>query len=79
MNYEIADVQNVTASKPHGEKADVEVRVTTESGEGDVEITQAGNLKIGQITIQRKGGDNGRQTAKMLQFKINPVQLCELK
>ena len=44
-------------------------------GDGDVEITKAGNLKIGRITMQRKGGDNCRDTANMLQFKINPVQL----
>ena len=31
------------------------------------------------ITMQRKGGDNGRETAKMLQFKINPVQLFDAK
>ena len=48
-------------------------------GDGDVEITKAGNLKIGRITMQRKGGDNGRDTANMLQFKINPVQLFEWK
>lgn len=48
-------------------------------GEGKVEITRAGNLKIGRITMQRKGGDGGRETAKMLQFKINPVQLFEAK
>lgn len=47
--------------------------------EGPVEITKAGNLKLGRITMQRKGGDNGRDTAKMLQFKINPVQLFEAK
>ncbi|MBM4076357.1 MAG: type II restriction endonuclease, partial [Planctomycetes bacterium] len=46
-------------------------------GDGPVEITKSGNLKIGRITMQRKGGDNGRDTAKMLQFKINPVQLFE--
>ncbi|MCA9085331.1 MAG: hypothetical protein KDA81_14810 [Planctomycetaceae bacterium] len=46
-------------------------------GEGDVELTRAGNLKIGRISMQRKGGDNGRETAKMLQFKINPVQLFD--
>jgi len=44
---------------------------------GDVQITKAGNLKIGRITMQRKGGDNGRETAKMLQFKMNPVELFE--
>lgn len=42
---------------------------------GEVVMTRAGNLKIGRIGMQRKGGDNGRETAKMLQFKINPVQL----
>ncbi|MEQ1762789.1 MAG: hypothetical protein ABL984_06525 [Pyrinomonadaceae bacterium] len=40
-----------------------------------MEITRAGNLKIGRITMQRKGGDGGRETAKMLQFKINPALL----
>lgn len=45
--------------------------------EGDVVMTRAGNLKIGRISMQRKGGDNGRETAKMLQFKINPVDLFE--
>ena len=47
--------------------------------EGPVELTRSGNLKIGRITMQRKGGDNGRDTAKMLQFKINPVQLFDAK
>lgn len=44
---------------------------------GPVEITKAGNLKLGRITMQRKGGDNGRETAKMLQFKMNPVELFD--
>ncbi len=47
--------------------------------EGKVEITRAGNLKIGRVTMQRKGGDGGRETAKMLQFKFNPVQLFDAK
>jgi len=47
--------------------------------EGPVVITRAGNLKIGRITMQRKGGDGGRETAKMLQFKINPAQLFDAK
>ena len=42
--------------------------------EGDVKITPKGSLKIGRITMQGKGGDAGRETAKMLQFKINPVK-----
>jgi hypothetical protein len=48
-------------------------------GEGKVEITRNGNLKIGRITMQRKGGDAGRDTAKMLQFKINPALLFDAK
>jgi len=48
-------------------------------GEGKVEITRAGNLKIGRIGMQRKGGDGGRETAKMLQFKINPALLFDAK
>ncbi len=44
-------------------------------GEGKIELTRNGNLKIGRITMQRKGGDAGRDTAKMLQFKINPALL----
>lgn len=47
--------------------------------EGKVEITRSGNLKIGRVTMQRKGGDGGRETAKQLQFKINPVQLFDAK
>lgn len=43
--------------------------------DGDVEITNRGNLKIGKITMQRKGGDAGRDTAKMLQFKVDPIEL----
>ena len=44
-------------------------------GAGDIRITPQGSLKIGKIGMQRKGGDKGRNTAKMLQFKINPVEL----
>jgi hypothetical protein len=47
--------------------------------EGSVEITRAGNLKIGRITMQRKGGDGGRETAKMLQFKLNPTLLFDIR
>ncbi|MEK7654520.1 MAG: type II restriction endonuclease [Patescibacteria group bacterium] len=46
-------------------------------GSGDVRITDQGSLKIGQIGMQRKGGDGGRDSAKMLQFKVNPVLLFE--
>ena len=46
-------------------------------GAGDVRITIEGSLKIGKIGMQRKGGDGGRESAKLLQFKINPVELFE--
>lgn len=46
-------------------------------GQGDVRITSQGSLKIGKIGMQRKGGDGGRNTSKMLQFKINPVELFD--
>jgi hypothetical protein len=50
-------------------------------GSGAVRITREGSLKIGIIGMQRKGGDGGRKTASMLQFKINPVELfhCDKK
>jgi hypothetical protein len=44
-------------------------------GSGDIRLTREGSLKIGKIGMQRKGGDGGRESAKMLQFKINPVEL----
>ena len=47
-------------------------------GNGKVIITKLGNIKIGRVTMQRKGGDGGRKTAKMLQFKINPAELFDL-
>jgi hypothetical protein len=64
------------------EKATWTIRTTAEAarffGDGEIEITPAGSLKIGRITMQRKGGDNGRESANMLQFKINPLELLEL-
>jgi len=47
-------------------------------GNGTVSITEKGSLKIGRITIQRKGGDGGRATANMLQFKIDPTDLFDI-
>lgn len=44
---------------------------------GDVIFSPRGSLYIGQVTMQRKGGDGGRPTANMLQFKINPASLME--
>jgi hypothetical protein len=46
--------------------------------QGDIIITKRGNFVIGRITMQRKGGDGGRITANMLQFKMNPAELFEI-
>lgn len=40
---------------------------------GEMLITDRGS--ISKITMQRKGRDNGRISANMLQFKINPCEL----
>ena len=42
---------------------------------GDVRISPKGSIYIGNVTVQRKGGDGGRDTANMLQFKLDPAQL----
>ena len=48
-------------------------------GSGDIKISKKGSLSIGNITMQRKGGDGGRKTAQMLQFKIHPNSLFDLQ
>lgn len=47
-------------------------------GSGEIKISRQGSIKFGRVTIQRKGGDRGRQTANMLQFKIDPTELFEI-
>jgi len=44
-------------------------------GEGEVRVSPRGSIFIGRITLQRKGGDGGRETGDMLQFKIRPCDL----
>ena len=46
--------------------------------DGSVEITKRGNLKLGKITVQRKGGNGGSITAQMLQFKFSPKEVLLL-
>lgn len=41
---------------------------------GTIEVTNRGNLKIGRMTAQRKGGT---PDPKSLQFKINPLDLFD--
>lgn len=47
-------------------------------GSGEILISSRGTFKIGKITMQRKGGDGGADTAKMLQFKIDPTELFNI-
>jgi len=48
-------------------------------GNGEVRITKQGSLKIGKIGMQRKGGDNGRPSSTMLQFKIDPCEIVKVQ
>lgn len=43
--------------------------------QGKVEISPRGSIRLGSVLIQRKGGDGGRDTSKMLQFKLDPTAL----
>ncbi len=45
------------------------------AGDCKVEFTKSGNIHLGNITLQRKGGDKGADSANMLQFKANPMIL----
>jgi len=45
------------------------------AGDCKVRFTTQGNIRLGNITLQRKGGDNGAESANMLQFKANPMLL----
>ncbi len=44
---------------------------------GEVAVSKRGSIALGQVLIQRKGGDGGRDTAKMLQFKLDPTTLFD--
>ncbi len=46
-------------------------------GNDEVVISKKGNIRIGKITMQRKGGDGGKKSAQMLQFKINPCLIFD--
>lgn len=46
-------------------------------GNGKVEVSPKGSIKFCKLTIQRKDGDNGRETANMLQFKLDPAELFD--
>ncbi|MDX2322882.1 hypothetical protein OXW40_01285 [Campylobacter hepaticus] len=87
MNYNIKDIQNIKAQKiERNFKVDVQVVILVQiklQNLQDVQNIQVklvsnvnrDSLKIGKITMQGKGGDNGRISANMLQFKINSFEL----
>jgi len=45
---------------------------------GEIFITKQGNIRIAKVGLQRKGGDGGRHTANMLQFKLDPTEIFDL-
>lgn len=47
-------------------------------GYGTVTMSPRGSINLGRVGIQRKGGDNGRDTANMLQFKVDPTELFDI-
>lgn len=47
-------------------------------GNGEISISPRGSIHFAKILIQRKGGDGGAESAKMLQFKLDPTELFEL-
>ena len=47
-------------------------------GDGTVSMSPRGSINLGRVGIQRKGGDNGRETANMLQFKVDPTELFDI-
>lgn len=47
------------------------------AGDCTARITNSGNIRLGNISLQRKGGDSGADTANMLQFKANPLILFQ--
>lgn len=44
-------------------------------GDYTVRLSSRSSLFIGRLFLQRKGGDAGRDSAKQIQFKINPLDL----
>src|SRR2546421_217010 len=77
---DLVEVQNISVKLGTGELLNSWIlkpinEVINFYGQGDILITKKGNLKIGKVVIQRKGGDGGKETANMLQFKFDPCLL----
>jgi len=50
-------------------------KVLNHFAKSEIKPTARGSININGITLQRKGGDGGRKTVNMLQFKIKPYDL----
>lgn len=53
--------------------------VTNFYGNWSILLSPKGSIRIGKITMQRKWWDWWRDTANMLQFKIDPTELLQIK
>jgi hypothetical protein len=53
-------------------------KVINHYSQGGVQVTAKGNLRIGKVGMQRKGGDGGRDSANMLQFKLDPTEIFNI-
>ena len=71
--------QEAPASKSGSSSQNINAVMNHYFDNGKVEISPRGSLKIGKITMQRKGGDGGRETANMLQFKLDPAEIFSIK
>jgi hypothetical protein len=47
-------------------------------GNWPVQLSPRWSLLIGKITVQRKGWDGWRDTANMLQFKMDPTKIMKI-
>lgn len=57
----------------------IPISVAIEYCVGGAKITARGNIKLGNLTVQRKGGDVGKKTAQMLQFKFSPRGMFDMQ
>lgn len=49
--------------------------ITFYKGDCKASVSKRGTIHLGKLTIQRKGGDKGADTAKQLQIKFDPLAI----
>lgn len=57
----------------------MEDAINTYLGDASVSISKKGSIKIGELTVQRKGGDGGKESANDIQVKVRPSLILEKK